>query len=776
MTGIRTVTVFGAGIAGLTAAQELAERGFAVQVVEAATHITPAGRREIAVGGLARTQYGLVPLPVPRADLEAAARGERAPVATVSLSQPHRWGDSAAELDDAVEALRGEYAGFVAVASDPEVRAALLARGLPEDRVEVEQAPASSVRLRAAVVHGEHGFRFFPAFYRHLHDSLRRIPSGSGSVFDRLVAPGDQAIAAQGRPARVLPRGADPSGDAFQRALDALTEAVGVTPRDVVLSCLRMLRYATTGRARRQAVCEQLNSFDYLTLLDPGGFVDGDARLDLSPAQEAFLRHCPRTLVAMDGEQGDARTACSVWLQLMLPPPDGAPVDAMLDGPTSEAMLEPWRAHLEALGVRFFSGRLRPMESAEGPFEVDPVLPGGLAGYEPSTDYAVVALDLLAAERTTRRLPGEFFDRLRSFAHDVPTEPGGSELAPRDPEAACGQLAWDRLQTLTGVQFGLGTRSELARTYLYVADSPWALSSIAQSAWWRRAPSLGADGHLTWISVDIGEARVAGSAGASLWELDADGVAREAWAQLCAGLSTQRLAEPLWYHLDRWLVFGESGLERNEAPFLVNPAGDWARRPGPEAGHTELHAGRLAFAGTWLRTHTRMTTMEAANESARHAVNAILRHVDVELGGPGVEPPRPASGRAEPRIPQSTAVGDLCGVWDPEEHEVEGLRFLKELDDLLFARGLPHVATILRLEQLPDGFDEQSDPVVAVAEHLRATVERELALRPELGGELGVLLRLLRGAGSGHVAPNAAAAGGPDESAAGAEGEAEPAP
>src|SRR5262249_41850326 len=33
---------------------------------------------------------------------------------------------------------------------------------------------------------GEHGFRFFPGFYRHLPDTMKRIPaaSGSGSVFD----------------------------------------------------------------------------------------------------------------------------------------------------------------------------------------------------------------------------------------------------------------------------------------------------------------------------------------------------------------------------------------------------------------------------------------------------------------------------------------------------------------------------------------------------------------------------------------------------------------
>src|SRR5262245_14074715 len=33
---------------------------------------------------------------------------------------------------------------------------------------------------------GEHGFRFFPGFYRHVVDTMERIPYGKGSVADNL--------------------------------------------------------------------------------------------------------------------------------------------------------------------------------------------------------------------------------------------------------------------------------------------------------------------------------------------------------------------------------------------------------------------------------------------------------------------------------------------------------------------------------------------------------------------------------------------------------------
>ena len=56
------VTIFGAGIAGLTAAHELIERGFRVQVVEHAQHAFC--EYECSVGGLAANQYTRVRAPI----------------------------------------------------------------------------------------------------------------------------------------------------------------------------------------------------------------------------------------------------------------------------------------------------------------------------------------------------------------------------------------------------------------------------------------------------------------------------------------------------------------------------------------------------------------------------------------------------------------------------------------------------------------------------------------------------------------------------------------
>src|SRR5277367_732845 len=52
---------------------------------------------------------------------------------------------------------------------------------------------------------GEHGFRFFPAFYKHLPDTLMRIPfPGNVSVFNNLVHTTRIEVAQSGKPPLLL--------------------------------------------------------------------------------------------------------------------------------------------------------------------------------------------------------------------------------------------------------------------------------------------------------------------------------------------------------------------------------------------------------------------------------------------------------------------------------------------------------------------------------------------------------------------------------------------
>jgi hypothetical protein len=153
----------------------------------------------------------------------------------------------------------------------------------------------------------------------------------------------------------------------------------------------------------------------------------------------------------------------------------------------------------------------------------------------------------------------------------------------------------------------------------------------------------------------------------------------------CAGPSrpSTRPLEPLCYHFDQNVTFAPDGKGGRAKPLALPhqpPAGVGARpgtlppRSDTQRGY-ELQNARWVLAGTYMKTHTRLTTMEAANESARHAVNAILH--------------------------DQQSLGDRCMIWDPEDFELPEFDDLKALDERLFRDGYPHMVEILGLDEIP---------------------------------------------------------------------------
>ena len=149
----------------------------------------------------------------------------------------------------------------------------------------------------------------------------------------------------------------------------------------------------------------------------------------------------------------------------------------------------------------------------------------------------------------------------------------------------------------------------------------------------------------------------------------------------------------------------------------------------------------MVFGGTYLRTFTRLTTMESANESARHAVNAILDHAasaaGIERGAP-IELPRCAA------VP--SGVGDYCPVWSWERFEFAELDFLKDVDAELLGRGLPHLWDILELDELPLRLPEPTnDPMLDVLHLVADRLEEQLGSNDATSSDaLARLLVLIR--------------------------------
>ena len=107
-------------------------------------------------------------------------------------------------------------------------------------------------------------------------------------------------------------------------------------------------------------------------------------------------------------------------------------------------------------------------------------------------------------------------------------------------------------------------------------------------------------------------------------------IKHEVWAQLKAALNAPghvQLADSNlvdWF-LDPDIQLPNPGTVTNLEPLLINHVGSLAARP---EAYTEV--GNLFLAADYVRTHTDLATMEAANEAARRATNAILAVSGVE--------------------------------------------------------------------------------------------------------------------------------------------------
>lgn len=644
---------------------------------------------------------------------------------------------------------------------------------------------------------GEHGYRFFPSFYRHVFDTMRRIPlydaAGQvvgGSVLDNLIPLPQIGMFSNQNAPFILNWMPPRAGDALSRAEYGLRHMrqMDITSQDLGQFSLRVLRYMTTCSQRRAAELEGISWWDYLEGYQP----DTGARLyRYSDTFKHLVQSSSRVLAALDGAHGDARTCGNTYVQLLteaLVPTSQN--NCTLNGPTTEAWFFHWRKHLESLGVRFFYGELQKLflrkdqlvarvscssddePVDDGPFELElpeptlseptalldgdeeAVAPLGANTQEHGVKdrvpvYFVVATDLLSAAQVTEDLQWGVPARLQEYAHKVPERPGSTRLVEREPQRQAGQREWDRLQTISGIQYFFEKQVSLFDGYIYCVDAEWGLSAICSHIVWQDQPIGRRSAYQSILSVDIGDWETPSKRlGRPARDCTANDLQEEVLHQLTESLKARGKGEapadfvmprPDWVHIDDGLEFDRTSkrLVRNNTPYLVPIVGDWQHRPGPEPwdptpqsppppewsapkhvwqaphGGYPVHHGRLLFAGTWLKTFTRLTTMESANESGRHAVNALLDHyrahyLKSQASAPAPQAASPRSRRGpfpsdphERGIFPTTPLGDYCRIWNPERNELPDLELLQGQDEQRFLKGQPHPWELLGVEWLP---------------------------------------------------------------------------
>lgn len=440
----------------------------------------------------------------------------------------------------------------------------------------------------------EHGFRFFPGFYRHVTDTMSRIPYRDATVYDRLTRCTEILMAqAGGRNEIVTPAGIPKSWRELVdglRALRAMALQTGIPVAEFAEFVEHMLVMMTSCDERR------LHEFERMSWWD---FVEADTK---SSAYQKFLaKGMTRTLVAAKAEEMSARTGGAVLCQLIydMLQLDGR-LDNVLDGPTSEVWIDPWIEHLTNSGVT-----LRPGCTVSG-IGCDGRRITGATISTAHGDEAIQADYYIAA------LPVERFRLLVSPA-----------MRTADPRLGLlGQLEWD---WMTGVMFYLDIDVPLEHGHAIFIDSEWALTAISQKQFWPDVDlQQRGDGRVEGIlSVDVSAWDVPGPVtGKVATACTKDEIREEVWAQLVDHIDDGTLDESnvLTWFLDPAIEFPNPGTATNAEPLLINTKGSWQNRPDAV---TEIP--NLFLAADFVRTHTDLATMEAANEAARAAVNGILK-------------------------------------------------------------------------------------------------------------------------------------------------------
>ncbi len=773
------VVVYGAGITGLTVAHELAQRNFTVVVVEpnfdAWTPLEPSGHNENpGIGGVARSQWGFMPndpasedavqspLPVKQMIQTERVPSRFSPVPfeiavvdgyVVLREQPrekeldeaiYRALKAMAEIDDAPLSARIQTRAPMAHdawrAAKEEVlarfRKVLVERGLPGRLRERLDADVVVVRPSRVVdgperftfhpnvfaLPGEHGFRFFPSFYRHVFDTLRKIPAtlqrsdtaegetsdlirrGRESVFDNLVSVRNVGYVGgdAGRSA-IIPRPHIRSAEEARRVIADMLRETGYSTTDLARLGLKVWKYATSCRARREAEYEHLSWYE---------FVEGDR---FSERGRFLLNSTPGTLGGLFGADADARTQGTVLLQCTLDHSDeGVGTDMLLNGPTDEAWFGHWHRHLLRQGVNFVPGRLTGFTFEDGAIRpvVEARLPAGEGTISVRFTPMPRKVDDPHVGRQVHHVVAGALLEAQALAEQylaVAKDHGVEDPAMGDLRALVGFPRFDNaglraevrkpypsgpLRHLSGVQYFFAQPMRFFAAHTQFLDAPSGLTAVAQPQFWLN-PQAFATGFRSVLSVDIGIwGKVPGAAddGWFAWGKTRRVLALRVWTQIGEGHAGDypgpwpRLPLPTAYHVDENLVFSAEQpyrLEDDRAPFLVNETGRFRARPGGVADADDPTGVRIAYdvapggvvlAGTYMQTRTRINSMEAANESGRHAVNAILRALDLP--------------------------GDPCQVWDPEDHEDDALLADREIDAALFARGMPHMSEILGVDRL----------------------------------------------------------------------------
>jgi uncharacterized protein with NAD-binding domain and iron-sulfur cluster len=474
---------------------------------------------------------------------------------------------------------------------------------------------------------GEHGFRFFPGFYKNIIDTMKRIPFqdpitkkwNKNGVSDNLVACPSIMIARTGQEPIFTPAHFPRSPEEIEILLHNLFNIeTGLKPGESKIIALKIWQLMTSCKERFEKDYEETDWWTYT-----------DADCHSESYKTLFVAGLTRTLVAARADKANARTNGKILLQMLFNFSNSSvPADRILRGPTNEMWLHPWLTYLRDKGVDYQHNN-EVVEVQCDDKEITGVLVSENKG--PAKRYhADYYLCALPVERAAKLITPQL----------IKLDPSLQNI-----KKLSSHVAW-----MNGIQFYLKKDISINKGHIILIDSAWALTAISQIQFWKNfdLTRYGDGGAHGIISVDVcnweKEGILCGKAAMNCTEEE---VIAEVWEQMkrsfningniildddnfhavyidediVFGKEVLKYNQPSSVHaeLKQPAKYGSNKVNSNEEPLLINEKNSWKIRNQAKTG---IH--NLFLAADYIRNFTNLATMEGANEAAKFAVNHIL--------------------------------------------------------------------------------------------------------------------------------------------------------
>ena len=463
---------------------------------------------------------------------------------------------------------------------------------------------------------GEHGFRFFPGFYHHVPDSMRRIPfeDNENGVWDNLIdAPETKSPRTEGRAdGTVFGIAPDPNEartpDGMRRILMDGFRDDALPPHELAYFVERLMVFVTSCDERRYGEWEHVSWWDFIKAEDKS-----------DEYKKVLARGLTRAVVAAKERKASTRTIGNMGEAFVY--------CIMGRGNDGAAGPGPERADQRGLDQPVGEAAARRRACA-------------------STSATGSRRCACAAARSSRRARVDRRGRRHTIEADwfvsaMPAERARRLWSPAVLRKDESLELMDELYVdwMNGIQYYLKKPFHVVRGHLTFIDAPWAVTALTQAQFWADRDfqrDYGNGGQVDSFSVDISDWDTPGIIyGKPAKECTPKQVAKEVFEQIKLHLNdngedilTDDMVDS--WHLDpaiKWHRAAPSA-NSNDEPLLVNTVGTWEKRP---TAKTEIP--NLFLSGDYVQTDVDLATMEGANESGRAAVNALL-----EASGSKAEP------------------------------------------------------------------------------------------------------------------------------------------